>query len=439
MKYFLFVCCFFIAQAFWVYGAEATTGEKHSVLPPLVGANGHSATTGGTHSVLRPPLRANGRDVSTGGTHSVLQPPLGAYFPDYYQIMNWIPHPDHPDLVVTKATSREDMVHALLLKRLLSDRDILSALFLVRKEEPQIFNQVFLSLLEEDLWLGEIKKGMNILKDPVLRFQYEVMSEAWNPKQSVFARQKSLSRLPGYREMIPKQWTADLSSDELERFRYLAPETEKWLRDMIANPFDYPLVRAQATRAFKHSSWPNKEETGRFFFKTIFAVMEETDLSRRALNQTGTGQAEPSGQVLPAPRGLPFEKGAVFGLLSSHKENVRHAFSHKISINRLQTALLEQLRSPSLEDFMKTEVAQNALRSIAGHMDLSPLVRAHAFWTWEVSAPHFVKEDLELLRAKVMDNFNKREKSVFVRELSRLQALHAGHKKTCAGVFQTES
>ncbi len=50
------------------------------------------------------------------------------------------------------------------------------------------------------------------------------------------------------------------------------------------------------------------------------------------LNQTGTGQAEPSGQVLPAPRGLPFEKGATFGLFSSHKANMKHAFSKKISI-----------------------------------------------------------------------------------------------------------
>ncbi len=45
------------------------------------------------------------------------------------------------------------------------------------------------------------------------------------------------------------------------------------------------------------------------------------------LNQPGTRQAE------PAPRGLPFEKSAVFGLFSSHKANVKHAFSNKISIN----------------------------------------------------------------------------------------------------------
>ncbi len=44
------------------------------------------------------------------------------------------------------------------------------------------------------------------------------------------------------------------------------------------------------------------------------------------LNQTGTGQAE------PAPRGLPFEKGAVFGLFPSHKANMKHAFSNRISI-----------------------------------------------------------------------------------------------------------
>ncbi len=44
------------------------------------------------------------------------------------------------------------------------------------------------------------------------------------------------------------------------------------------------------------------------------------------LNQTGTGQAE------PAPKGLPFEKGVAFGQFSSHKANVKHAFSNKISI-----------------------------------------------------------------------------------------------------------
>ncbi len=40
------------------------------------------------------------------------------------------------------------------------------------------------------------------------------------------------------------------------------------------------------------------------------------------LNQTGTGQ------------GLPFEKGAAFGLFSSYKANVKHAFSNEISIKK---------------------------------------------------------------------------------------------------------
>ncbi len=42
-----------------------------------------------------------------------------------------------------------------------------------------------------------------------------------------------------------------------------------------------------------------------------------------------------SGQAEYAPRGLPFEKGADFGLFSSHKANMKHAFSNKISINLL--------------------------------------------------------------------------------------------------------
>ncbi len=56
------------------------------------------------------------------------------------------------------------------------------------------------------------------------------------------------------------------------------------------------------------------------------ARMSETTLKPKP----GTGQAESSRQVLPAPRGLPFEKNAAFGLFSSHKANVKHAFSSKI-------------------------------------------------------------------------------------------------------------
>ncbi len=48
---------------------------------------------------------------------------------------------------------------------------------------------------------------------------------------------------------------------------------------------------------------------------------------QRALNQTGTGQAE------PAPRGLPFEKGAVFDVFPSYRKDKKHEI-HALGLDR---------------------------------------------------------------------------------------------------------
>ena len=386
---FLFVCVFLVSL--WAYGSGVSNRGSSLVLPPLKGAVGH--------------------EVSKREVNFVL--------PDYYQIIAWIPHLDHPDLRVTEATSREDILKALSFRESLSAQNILSALFLIRKKAPQVFNHVFLPLLERDLWFEEIKKGMNILKDPVLRFQYEIMRQAWNREQSVSIRQKALARLSGYKEMIQKQGTVDLSSYELERFRYLAPDTERWLKYLIARSSDSPLIRVQAILAFQYSSWSNKEETGKFFLKTLLASIEE---------QTSFKE----------------EKGATFKIFPSHEGHLKSENHtpdlgqglNKAGISHLQIALLEKLRSPSLADFMQTKVAQSTIWRIAGHRDLSPLVRAHAFWTGEAS--HFMKEDLKWLKAKMMSRFQEEERLIFVKELTRLQAHQSSRlktQKTCAQAF----
>ncbi len=91
---------------------------------------------------------------------------------------------------------------------------------------------------------------------------------------------------------------------------------------------------------FNEMNKKNQKKLVNFFSKNKFLIISDilkgrgkysTDWMMVVLNQTGTGQAE------PAPWVLPFEKGVDFGLFSSHKANMKHAFSNRIGIKSTES------------------------------------------------------------------------------------------------------